>query len=266
MRACVRACVRGAGDPFVISASFAGALQFARDWGELTHETPESLTVRHDVESPWFGLMFWSVIWDEGARGYSWMRPGWRDQPHETPEQLQTLRATYFEPILSNTTDPHRLAPADVHENSWSITPTGTAMKWLARCGVDGAVAVHVTPSSDRGWTNRISEYRKSGAAVFACKHSAGTLAVTLVNTDPVPHQIELAWSGGVLPKQSVPLTTMAAAGSLPIASRLSARAPAVVLENVTVGGGGDNGVAGAVVARWVMPAYSLQRCDIELN
>jgi hypothetical protein len=136
-------------DRYVISASLGGALQFARDWGELTYETPETMTVRHDLESPWFGHVFWSVLFDAKARGYSWMRPGWREQPHATAAERQRLRAEYFEPALQAGTDPFGVEPADVHERVWLRTPTAMAMRWLARCGALGSTALNVTPGRE---------------------------------------------------------------------------------------------------------------------
>lgn len=49
-------------DANVITPSVGGALQFARDWGELVHETVKQLAVRHDAESLWFGTVFFNTV------------------------------------------------------------------------------------------------------------------------------------------------------------------------------------------------------------
>ena len=131
-------------DPDIISASLGGALQFARDWGELAFESAERLAVRHDVESPWMGLAFWGVVYDPASHAYAWARPGWRDQPHATAAELQALRTLWFEPPLNNRTNPFTLLPNDLYEGRWVLSPTAIAMNWLSRCGDESAVAVPV--------------------------------------------------------------------------------------------------------------------------
>lgn len=242
-------------DANVISASFGGALQFTRDWGELVFETNEALAVRHDLESPWYGLVFWSVVWDENSRNYSWMRPGWREQPHETTAQLQAVREQYFEPALSNRTDPFKMPAAQVYEDRWLHSPSATALGWLARCAVNDSRVVQISPNSDLGWRDRRSEYRKSGAAAFGCLLPGQALLVTLVNTDPAPHVVKMSWGGGgEIPPQTVVRSSMLGRG-LPIEPQLGTRQPEVVQENITL----DGAPAGSPFASWTMPAYSIQ-------
>jgi hypothetical protein len=243
-------------DPYTLSASLAGALQFARDWGQLVHETNHTVAVRHDFESPWYGLSFYNVLWDAHARSFSWMREGWREQPHTTAADRFTLRQEWFEPSLSNMTDPFSISSMDMHEGEWVTSPTAIAMRWLARCGVDRALVVGVSPPSN---THPFCppDCPFGGTATFACRVGS-TLAITIINTDPMPHFVELASQEFRFRAQSVIRTTLAAQESY----GLSTRTPNITKEAVNIAGDSHDGL----FASWPISGYSMQRLDLALE
>lgn len=243
-------------DPYTLSASLAGALQFARDWGQLVHETNETVAVRHDFESPWFGVAFFNVLWDDHAQSFSWMREGWRDQPHATDADMATLRNEWFEPALSNATDPHKVSTQDVHEGNWWQSPTATAMRWLARCGNEGARSVDVSPGSNTGGQNG----RFGGLATFACQQH-NSLALTVVNTDPMVHHVSLASSEVQIARQMVLVTTFMGTADLGLATREGM----TTASQIVVGHSEDPG-AETVFATFAIPGYAMQRLDVDLG
>lgn len=264
-------------DPDMISASLGGALQFTRDWGELVFESMEQMAVRHDFESPYFGVAFYNTIYDPNSksvasdpsssratntvelfhRSFVWAKAGWQKEPHKTPSELHTMQTTYFEPPLSNNTNPFELSPGNFFENRWVMTPTAVAMRLLSECGVDGAVAVNVTAKSDPGWTNRSGAYRKVGPAVFSCIHNE-TLVITIINTDPIPHNVNLTAVQRSLPRQEAIITTLQGNLRLDQPSRLISPNTTVEITRVWVGGNPFLGLS--------VPPYSLHHTRVFLQ
>jgi hypothetical protein len=243
-------------DANTLSASLAGALQFARDWGQLVHETNETVAVRHDFESPWYGVAFFNVIWDDHAQSFSWMREGWREQPHATEAEMAALRKEWFEPALSNSTDPHKVSAQDVHEGQWWQSPTATAMRWLARCGNETARPVEVSPGSNTGGQNG----RFGGLATFACQQD-DVLALTVVNTDPVMHNVSLASNELQIARQIVLVTTLMGSADLGLATR-----EGMTRSSQIVAGHSKDSFAKTVFATFAVPGYAMQRLEIDLS
>ncbi len=53
-----------------IQPSFASALSTAHNWGQLVFDTGYSLTVMHDLESPWFGAVLHDVTYNPASKSF----------------------------------------------------------------------------------------------------------------------------------------------------------------------------------------------------
>ena len=129
-------------------------------------------------------------------------------------------------------------------------------MRWLARCGNEGARSVDVSPGSNTGGQNG----RFGGLATFACQQH-NSLALTVVNTDPMVHHVSLASSEVQIARQMVLVTTFMGTADLGLATREGM----TTASQIVVGHSEDPG-AETVFATCAIPGYAMQRLDVDLG
>ena len=129
-------------------------------------------------------------------------------------------------------------------------------MRWLARCGNETARSVDVSPGSNAGGQNG----RFGGLATFACQQH-NLLALTVVNTDPMVHNVSLAASEVQIARQMVRVTTFMGTANLGLASR-----EGMTKASQIVVGHGEDPSAETVFATFAFPGYAMQRLDVDLG